>query len=288
MALVHAGAAHLDPPVATAGLGKTEALKRIAAQAGAQAVFAAGREVRSLGWHPVVQALTAIGDPAAILRCWQRLERFGHLRHRTELVAARSDAAGQGFVLRHRSREGRPIAAVDDLFFWGVIVGLLEAAGAEVLGASLLEDGSRCLLAGGSLTAVPTHTLHLRCRAAPAPSPAPVRHEDDDGLSGRVQALLARSPARDWSLAEASRSLAMGARSVQRALQREGTTFSFLLQQVRLEAARGLLADRRLSLAEIACCAGFSDQAHFTRLWRRHFDIPPSEQRALLGVALCS
>lgn len=280
MALVQAGAAGLDPPLAIAGLGKTEALSRIAAQAGGQAVFAAGRGARALGWHPVVQALTAIGDPASILSCWRRLERFGHVRNRTEVVASRPGVAGHAIVLRHRSIDARPTAAVDDLFIWGVLVGLLEAAAVQVRRASLHADGSGCLLAGRSLPDVGTHTLHLRCLPVPLPPPVPVDHSV--GTASRLRELLARSPVRDWTLAEASRSLAMGARSVQRALRQEGTTFSCLLQRVRLETARGLLADERLSLAEIAYCAGFSDQAHFARLWRRHFDVPPSEQRALL------
>ena len=38
----------------------------------------------------------------------------------------------------------------------------------------------------------------------------------------------------------------------------------------------------QLSLGEIAFCTGFSDQAHFTRLFRRYSDIPPSAYRDLL------
>jgi AraC-like DNA-binding protein len=42
-------------------------------------------------------------------------------------------------------------------------------------------------------------------------------------------------------------------------------------------AHRALTGD--LSLAQIAAAAGFSDQAHFTRVFRRHFGISPGARR---------
>lgn len=47
------------------------------------------------------------------------------------------------------------------------------------------------------------------------------------------------------------------------------------LLALRLERARRLLATTRASLSEIAQRAGFADQAHFTRLFKRAFGITP-------------
>ena len=47
----------------------------------------------------------------------------------------------------------------------------------------------------------------------------------------------------------------------------------------RLEAARAMMADPALSLAEIAHATGFADQAHLSRLFRAAFGQPPSVWR---------
>lgn len=280
MALVHASGAALSPPVDTRGLDKTEALSRIAAQAGWPAVFAAGRAARTLGWHPVVLALTACGEPVAVLERWLRLERFGHARNRAELLAAHQDGERRHLRLRHGAIDGQPVAAVDDLFIWGVLVGLLEAAGTRLERVSLSPDGGGSLLDDQPLDGWSTAELHLTGLVGRAPPPA--WRDVDLGVSGQLRARLATDPVRAWTLDQAGRALGLSARSLQRALAGEGASFTSELQRARLGVARALLTDPRLSLGEIAFCAGFSDQAHLSRVCRRHFDVPPSELRALL------
>lgn len=51
------------------------------------------------------------------------------------------------------------------------------------------------------------------------------------------------------------------------------------LQTCRLARARELLLGSRLSLAEIAVAAGFADQSHFTRMFRRAQGAPPGAWR---------
>ena len=46
--------------------------------------------------------------------------------------------------------------------------------------------------------------------------------------------------------------------------------------RMRLEAAKTMMTDADLSLAEIAHATGFSDQAHLSRLFRAAFGLPPS------------
>jgi transcriptional regulator GlxA family with amidase domain len=50
-------------------------------------------------------------------------------------------------------------------------------------------------------------------------------------------------------------------------------------QQMRLERARKLLAGRERSLAEIAVACGFSDQSHFTRMFRKYIGESPGRWR---------
>ncbi len=48
----------------------------------------------------------------------------------------------------------------------------------------------------------------------------------------------------------------------------------------RLDGAREQIRDGR-SLAEVACDAGFSDQAHFTRVFKSAVGLTPGRYRAL-------
>lgn len=49
--------------------------------------------------------------------------------------------------------------------------------------------------------------------------------------------------------------------------------------RMRLEAAKTMMGDAALSLAEIAHTTGFADQAHLSRLFRAAFGLPPSVWR---------
>jgi AraC-like DNA-binding protein len=52
-----------------------------------------------------------------------------------------------------------------------------------------------------------------------------------------------------------------------------------ILDIVALHQARLLLSDPSLSLAQIAQLAGFSDQSHLTRLFRRCLHVTPKQLR---------
>jgi AraC family transcriptional regulator len=59
-------------------------------------------------------------------------------------------------------------------------------------------------------------------------------------------------------------------------------TVGLYLRQRRIEFACQRLASNNISLSEIALAAGFSDQSHLTRMFKRHMGIPPSQYRELL------
>ena len=58
-------------------------------------------------------------------------------------------------------------------------------------------------------------------------------------------------------------------------------TVGLYLRQRRIEFACQRLADSSTPLSEIALAAGFSDQSHLTRMFKRHIGIPPSQYREL-------
>ncbi|MCC6623123.1 MAG: AraC family transcriptional regulator [Deltaproteobacteria bacterium] len=102
------------------------------------------------------------------------------------------------------------------------------------------------------------------------------------GLVARVRALLgARMQAGEpVDMATAARLLGLGERTLQRRLDEEGTRFAALVDEVRAQTAKTLLADRTIALSEIAFLLGFSEQSAFTRAFKRWTGETPALARA--------
>ncbi len=102
----------------------------------------------------------------------------------------------------------------------------------------------------------------------------------DPSSAGRVRRLLAEHlEGRPPGLAEVGRQLGMSARSLQRRLAEEGTSFRQVLDALRREIAREHLDARDTTIAEIAYLAGFSEVSAFTRAARRWFGATPAQLR---------
>ena len=66
--------------------------------------------------------------------------------------------------------------------------------------------------------------------------------------------------------------------------RRHGTAPAQFVRGLRLEWAAARLRDTRRPIAEIAQLAGFSDQSHFTRLFRRAMGMTPSRYRVAFAT----
>jgi len=91
-----------------------------------------------------------------------------------------------------------------------------------------------------------------------------------------IEADLAHAPGLGRLAAEVAAHPAHVARSFRRAY---GETIGAYVRRRRVEEADRELTAGNRSLAEIAAAAGFSDQAHFTRIFRGHFGVPPGARR---------
>lgn len=80
--------------------------------------------------------------------------------------------------------------------------------------------------------------------------------------------------------AEVAADLGVPLRSFQRRLRREGTSFSDLVDEARLEMARRLMRHSDASLTDISAALGFAEPAIFSRFFRRWSGAPPSAWRA--------
>ncbi len=108
--------------------------------------------------------------------------------------------------------------------------------------------------------------------------PAASSHEEDDWPQAAYR-LLAADPAQGWTLNALARSLGTSSRSLQRRLHSTGHSFSSLWIEARLARSAERLAASRESPAEVGYVCGFSDQAHFTRLFKLHTAMTPALYR---------
>jgi AraC family transcriptional regulator len=98
----------------------------------------------------------------------------------------------------------------------------------------------------------------------------------------RIHADLAARP----SLTGLAESVGVHPVTLARAFRRAfGCTVGEYVRALRIERATRQLADTDLSLAEIALTAGFSDQSHFSNLFREHTGVSPFRFRRAVRFA---
>jgi AraC-like DNA-binding protein len=103
---------------------------------------------------------------------------------------------------------------------------------------------------------------------------------DANTLQNRVrQALLSDLSAGVPTLDRLGRVLGMSARTLQRGLHLEGTTFAAVLTQLRQDMAAPLLRDGQLAVAEVAFLLGYRDPSAFQRAFRRWTGRSPRAYR---------
>jgi AraC-like DNA-binding protein len=102
-------------------------------------------------------------------------------------------------------------------------------------------------------------------------------------------AIVAREYGADLALDDIARRVASSRRQLQRAYKEIGdTTFREHLTAVRMERAAELLANRSLTVRDVARRVGYRQPAQFAKAFRRHHGLSPSayrRQRLSRGLA---
>ncbi len=80
-----------------------------------------------------------------------------------------------------------------------------------------------------------------------------------------------------------ARQLGMSGRTLQRALAREGVTFTDVRAEVLWDAVPSLLANPSCKVQAVAMQAGFADAAGFSKAFRRRMGCSPSDYRKRLA-----
>lgn len=274
------------PAGATVGLDAKRALLQHAIQQGGMRCLALlGRGLHRFTHEPTHRALATAGDARELFERWGRLERYIHSRHRVQVVDV-----GEGQArLRHVSlRPQAPPHAAEDLVVLGVLVAFLEACGHR--GVQAWAGGAPVYPSCESEPSTDTSGWRVTW-AAHVPQPLQAGLGDlapDEAWPADVKALfnglaqrLPAAPAMD----ELARQLVRPRRSLQRALQRQGTGYRPLLAEARYRTAGWWLLQTDAPLAEIGFLCGHADQSHFTREFRRRSGMTPAEFRRHFSAA---
>jgi AraC-like DNA-binding protein len=104
--------------------------------------------------------------------------------------------------------------------------------------------------------------------------------QDDTATAQVRREVTALLPVGEPQQGPVAKRLALSARTMQRRLAAEGTTFAAIVEDVRRERAELLLADATLTASEVAFLLGFSEPAAFFRAFRRWTGETPQRWRA--------
>ncbi|MGC8119727.1 AraC family transcriptional regulator [Marinobacter sp. VGCF2001] len=102
---------------------------------------------------------------------------------------------------------------------------------------------------------------------------------EDAGFACRVRRVIETSHPFPPKLARVASTLFVSERTLKRRLQEEQASFQSLVDQIRLERARELLAGSSMNLSQIADTLGYADAANFTRAFKRWTGLSPSHFR---------
>ncbi len=113
-----------------------------------------------------------------------------------------------------------------------------------------------------------------------APANILVRYRHDQGTAGRVRARLRELAPADWPRFEAlAETLRMSPATLRRRLRADGQSFAAIKDELRAVLAERLLAEGRLSIAEIAAELGYSEPSAFHRAFRKRSGHSPRNRR---------
>ncbi|MFO1254855.1 MAG: AraC family transcriptional regulator ligand-binding domain-containing protein [Sphingomonadaceae bacterium] len=97
-----------------------------------------------------------------------------------------------------------------------------------------------------------------------------LRRDTPHGMARQVEQVIRTCPnLSDCSIAEISARLGLSTRTVQRALNAEGTSFRRVFDHVRADLAKKYLVQSTLGIGQIAELLGYSEMSAFSRAFRR-------------------
>lgn len=228
-----------------------------------------GRYVRPIGWFSGALTIYDLRrSPVADIRDPYHCLMLHLPRTALDAIAYEAGAPRIG-DLQHRAGVG-----IDDPIARHLLSSLLPATARPEEASALFLDHVTL-----ALTAHVAHVYGGMNKGTSARSGGLAPH-----LERRAKELMVASLNKDISLLHLAAECELSPRHFARAFrQSTGLSPHRWLMQHRVERARELLADRKLSLTEIALICGFADQSHFTRAFTANIGISPGAWRRIDG-----
>ncbi len=111
----------------------------------------------------------------------------------------------------------------------------------------------------------------------------------DKELSSRIKKYLNQHYSSKITIESLSKDLLCSKSTLTNTFKKSyGISIMEYLTQLRLDKAKALLDNDRLSIKSIALECGFSDQNYFTKVFQKHVNMTPSEYRQLNQVAFAT
>jgi AraC-like DNA-binding protein len=255
--------------------GKRAFLQALEETVGSLAVLKIGLQVKHVQDEPALTALALASSPMDLIARWQRLERFIHSRHRIETMTY-SDTSAE--LLHYSTTKNEAPTSAENSLVFGVIIGLLQLVGVEGITARVAGSRRRVFNDGHWLGYDAAGERHnerwvITWRLT--------QHKEnkklflDNNWLTELQSQIETDLTRSWKLPMCAEQMGVSTRTLQRRLAESGNTFTNILQSIRLKQSAKLLVTSHQSPSQIGYACGFTDQAHFTRTFKKHTAFSP-------------
>ena len=217
-----------------------------------------------------------------------------HSRHRID-IESRGDS---DLTFRHHAPSGPAPSAAEDIVVAGMLAALAEWIGAAGVGL-VCDDGAvpwpaivdgrvvaDCLPSAAATARWRlTWAAHQAVRPAPRPVDPPERTANgralDGALARRVFQRIAGDPTARPTVKACAADIGLSSRSLQRRLAGENHRYQDIVALARLHTAAELLAHTDTPASMVGLLAGYTDQPHFNREFRKGMTMTPMAYRNL-------
>jgi len=274
---------------------KKALVQGVLARHGPAALLRVGLGLPQFAHTPVADIFAPARDPHDLFDRWCRMERYFHSRHRIDVEHRGPNAV----TFRHAAASGPAPSAAEDIVVAGMLAALVERIGAT--GVSLVcDDGVSVrqaivadqVVADRTLSNADTARWQLsweafqRVRPVPRPIEPPVRSANGRSLRGdhvrKVFERVAADPTARLTVKACATDLGLSSRGLQRRLAAEDNSFQEIIALARLQTAADLLAHTDNPPSLIGLLAGYTDQPHFNRAFRKGMAMTPVAYRKLV------